>query len=420
MGEVYKARDTRLGRTVAIKVLPEGAALDPERRRRFEQEARAVSALNHPHICVLHDIGLEGDTDYVVMEYLEGQTLAHRLRKGALPIEQALELGAQIADALAKAHRSGIVHRDLKPANVMLTKDGAKLLDFGLAKVRPEPTPAVEGVSGVSTATITTRPGLVMGTVPYMAPELLEGKEADARSDLFAFGCVLYEMLTARRAFGGDSEASVISAIMASEPPSASVVRPLAPPAIDRVIKRCLAKGSEARWQSASDLADELQWIRDTSTSGAALIQPRRRRPRGLLPVLVVAGGLATAVGGAGLMWLLRPSLPSAPLVHTELAARPADEVNSGSLAIRGFRGPGGSATALAWTPDGRALVFVGRKGGVQQLYLRRLDAPEATPLAGTEGAQMPAVSADGRWLAFWAGGAVKGSRWRVARRWRS
>jgi len=262
MGEVYQARDTRLGRTVAIKVLPPGASADPARRLRFEQEARAVSTLNHPHICVLHDIGREGATDFLVMEYLDGQTLAQRLRKGPLPLAQVLELGAQVADALATAHRHGIVHRDLKPANVMLTKAGgvrqgspqAKLLDFGLAKLKAQPAAGV-GLSALSTQAPATRPGAVMGTVPYMAPEQLEGKEADARTDLFAFGCVLYEMLTARRAFGGNTEASVISAIMSGDPPPITTLQPLTPPALDRLVRRCLAKDPDDRWQHVSRAA---------------------------------------------------------------------------------------------------------------------------------------------------------------------
>ncbi len=219
MGEVYKARDTRLGRTVAIKVLPGHLAADPERLRRFEQEARAVSALNHPHICVLHDVGSQDGVAFLVMEHLDGQTLAHRLRKGAMPLDEVLECGAQIADALAAAHRQGIVHRDLKPGNIMLTKAGVKLLDFGLAKLRPKMAAPGAGLSALSTQAPATTPGAVMGTVPYMAPEQLEGKEADARTDLFAFGCVLYEMLTGRRAFAGETEASVISAIMTGQPP---------------------------------------------------------------------------------------------------------------------------------------------------------------------------------------------------------
>jgi len=309
MGEVYKARDTRLDRLVAIKVLPAGFAADPERRRRFELEARAASAINHPHICVLHDIGSQDGTDFLVLEYLDGQTLAHRLRKGALPHAQVLELGAQIADALASAHRHGIVHRDLKPANIMLTKSGAKLLDFGLAKLRPQPSAADGGASALSTKSVATRPGVVMGTVPYMAPEQLEGKETDARTDLFAFGCVLYEMLTARRAFAGDTEASVISAIMTGEPPPLSALQPLTPPALDRLVRRCLKKDPDDRWQTAADVAEELRGISQDAVapSGARAATPgRRRRER----VWALVGGAVLVVALAGGGWFgLRSSL---------------------------------------------------------------------------------------------------------------
>jgi tetratricopeptide (TPR) repeat protein len=318
MGEVYQARDTRLGRTVAIKVLPPGASADPARRARFEQEARAVSSLNHPHICVLHDIGREGDTDFLVMEYLDGQTLAQRLHKGSLPLAQAVELGAQVADALATAHRHGIVHRDLKPANVMLTKAGAKLLDFGLAKLKPPPLAAGAGVSELSTQAPATMPGMVMGTVPYMAPEQLEGKETDARTDLFAFGCVLYEMLTAQRAFGGDSEASVISAIMRGEPAPLSSLQPLTPPALDRLVRRCLAKDPDDRWQHAADVAEELRGISaDSGAPGpAAAARARFWRWRRILPSATAAVLVIVAAA-----WLLAPRAPALTSSDTILLA---------------------------------------------------------------------------------------------------
>ena len=317
MGEVYKARDTRLGRDVAIKVLPAALAADPERRRRFEQEARAVSALNHPHICVLHDIGREGDTDFLVMEYLDGQTLGQRLRKGALPLAQALDLGAQIADALAAAHHHGIVHRDLKPANVMLTKAGAvrqgspqaKLLDFGLAKLRPQPAKAGAGLSELSTQAPATTSGAVMGTVPYMAPEQLEGKPTDARTDLFAFGCVLYEMLTARRAFGGDSEASVISGIMSGEPPPLSALQPLMPHALDRLVHRCLAKDPDERWESAHDIAEELRGIAaDSGAPAPAMSAPPRRPRRRRAWAAATAAAVVVAALVGGWMWKTLPA----------------------------------------------------------------------------------------------------------------
>ena len=253
MGEVYKAKDTRLDRTVAIKVLPSHLADNPDLKQRFEREARAVSSLNHPHICTLHDVGEQDGTAFLVMEYIEGETLADRLKKGALPLEQALRYGIEIADALDKAHRQGVVHRDLKPGNIMLTKSGAKLLDFGLAKLRTDVSAeAPSMLSALPTEEKPlTREGSILGTIQYMAPEQLEGKDADARTDIFAFGSVLYEMLTGRKAFEGTSQASLITAIMSSEPRPMSELQPMTPPVLDWVVKRCLEKDPDERWQSA-------------------------------------------------------------------------------------------------------------------------------------------------------------------------
>jgi len=263
MGEVHKARDTRLDRIVAIKVLPPALSAKPEARQRFEREARAVSSLNHPHICVLHDIGRQDETDYIVMELLEGETLAERLAKGPMPTDQVLRYGIEIADALDKAHRKGVVHRDLKPANVMLTRSGAKLMDFGLAKLRqPEPPADAGALPTAATRDLgLTGAGMILGTPQYMAPEQLEGKEADARTDIFAFGTVLYEMATGRKAFEGKSQASLISAIMSTEPPPISEIQPMTPPSLDHLVKRCLAKDPEERWQNAQDVVHELKWI---------------------------------------------------------------------------------------------------------------------------------------------------------------
>ena len=247
MGEVYQARDTRLDRTVAIKVLPENVASDADLKQRFEREARAVAALNHPHICTLHDIGTEAGTDYLVMEYLEGETLARRLEKGALPLDQALEVAIQIADALDKAHRQGITHRDLKPGNIMLTEAGAKLLDFGLAKLKPGHDAPV-GVSAPTMSAGLTGEGAILGTLQYMAPEQLEGKDADARTDIFAFGAVVYEMATGKKAFAGENQASLIAAILEREPAPMNGLQPLSPPALDRVVTKSLAKDPNRRW----------------------------------------------------------------------------------------------------------------------------------------------------------------------------
>src|SRR5215469_7441269 len=293
MGEVYRARDTRLDRTIAIKILPAQFSSDPVHKQRFEREAKTISSLNHPHICMLHDVGHQDGVDYLVMECVEGETLAKRLEKGALSQEQVLKYGAQIADALDKAHLAGIVHRDLKPGNIMLTTSGAKLLDFGLAK------PA-EGVASELTLTAAsvrsspvTQEGTIVGTFQYMSPEQVEGKEVDGRSDIFSLGAVLYEMLTGERAFEGKSRLSVVSAILEKEPEAISAVKPMTPPTLDHAIRKCLAKQPDERWQSAGDLASELKWIAEGGTQGGnpAVVADRRSRQRivkavGLLGVI--------------------------------------------------------------------------------------------------------------------------------------
>src|SRR5713226_5803545 len=282
MGEVYRARDTRLNRIVAIKVLPAHLADRSELRERFEREARTIASLNHPHICTLYDIGQQDGVDYLVMEYLEGETLAHRLLKGALPLEQVLQYAIEISDALDKAHRKGVTHRDLKPGNAMLTKTGTKLLDFGLAKLKQEVAPANVRLSELPTADdALTAQGTIVGTLQYMAPEQVEGKEVDARTDIFAFGAVVYEMATRKRAFEGKSQASLIGAILKDDPPPISSLQPMTPPALDRVVKRCLAKEPDERCQSAKDLTDELKWIAEgggqASKVTALEAQPHRK-----------------------------------------------------------------------------------------------------------------------------------------------
>jgi len=268
MGEIYKARDTRLDRTVAVKILPSRLAADPHFRKRFDREARTISQLDHPHICALYDVGVHDGTAYLVMQYLEGETVADRLEKGPLPLDGALRCAVEILDALAAAHRAGVTHRDLKPANIMLTKSGAKLLDFGIAKIRPPVV--VAGTSGSVTVpepTPLTAAGTIVGTLHYLSPEQLEGNEGDARSDIFAMGAVLYEMLTGKKAFEGKSPASVIAAILQRDlPPSNG--HALAPPALDRLVRKCLAKDPDERWQTAKDLGDELRWVLQSATSG--------------------------------------------------------------------------------------------------------------------------------------------------------
>ena len=297
MGEVYKARDTRLERTVAVKVLPSHMSASPEVRQRFEREAKTISQLSHPHICALYDVGREGETEYLVMEYLEGETLTDRLAKGPLPLEQTLRYGVEIADALDKAHRQGIVHRDLKPGNVMLTKTGVKLLDFGLAKAMA-PASQKSSLTSLPTQQGLTQEGTILGTFQYMAPEQLEGKDADARTDIFAFGAVLYEMATGKKAFSAGSQASLITAIMSSEPAPISSVQPMSPLALDRVVKTCLAKDPEDRWQSAADAGRQLKWLGEASQTGAGQPVPAvARRGRRAVAWGALALGLLVGAG---------------------------------------------------------------------------------------------------------------------------
>ena len=320
MGEVYKATDTRLDRTVAIKVLPEHVASDPDLKQRFEREAKTLAALSHPHICPVFDVGSQNGIDFLVMEYLEGETLEQRLKKGALPLDQALQIGIQIADALAAAHRAGIVHRDLKPGNIMLTKSGAKLLDFGLAKTG---APAVAGSLSMlpTTPPNLTAQGTILGTFQYMAPEQLEGQEADARTDIFAFGAVLYEMVTGKKAFEGKSQASLIGAILKDDPRPISTLQPLAPPLLERIVAKSLAKEPDARWQSAADLRDELQWVvRAPSLSTAPHVAGGGNR----IAWTVAGVALVIAAVAVAAAWYIaaRSSEPSHPKCASKSACR--------------------------------------------------------------------------------------------------
>src|SRR5687767_8280858 len=296
MGEVYKATDTRLDRTVAVKVLPEHVASDPELKHRFEREAKTLAALSHPHICPVFDVGSQNGVDFLVMEYLEGETLEQRLKNRALPLDQALRIGIQIADALATAHRAGVIHRDLKPGNVMLTRSGAKLLDFGLAK---SGAPVVSGNLSMLPTTLPnlTAQGTILGTFQYMAPEQIEGQEADARTDLFALGAVLYEMVTGKKAFEAKSQASLIAAILERYPVPITTLQPLTSHVLERVIHKCLAKSADERWQTARDLMDELRWIQTArdATLATPVGRPGRQRHR-------LAARIAAIVGLAGLI----------------------------------------------------------------------------------------------------------------------
>ena len=392
MGEVYRARDTRLDRAVALKVLPQTFASDPSFLDRFEREARAISSLNHPNICSLYDVGNHDGTRYLVMELLDGETLAARLARGPLPLDEALRYAVQTADALSRAHRQGIVHRDLKPGNVMLTKHGAKLLDFGLARV-DAPMPGASGVTrlaGTQDQPLTAA-GTILGTFQYMAPEQLEGREADARTDIFAFGALLYEMITGRKAFSGATQASLIASIMSGVPPAISTVQPMTPPALDRVVRLCLAKDPEDRWQTAQDLAAELKWIAEGGSQvSAPVADVSRRRSREWL-----AWAAAAVCGLAAVAALARVQMLPTP---------------DGREPTR-FAIPPPKGVVLSWpriSPDGRIVAFVGESQGVKSIWIRHLGSLDPVRLPGTEGVQRPFWSPDSTYLAYFADGRLK------------
>jgi eukaryotic-like serine/threonine-protein kinase len=389
MGEVYRARDTRLDRDVAIKVLPAHLS-SPEMRQRFDREAKAVSQLSHPHICALYDVGRDGETDYLVMELLDGETLSARLARGPLPLEQTLRYGREIADALDRAHRQGIVHRDLKPGNVMLTKSGVKLLDFGLAKVMM-PSGSLSQLSMLPTTPkggALTQEGTILGTFQYMAPEQLEGKEADERTDIFALGAVLYEMATGRKAFAGASQASLISAIMQSNPPPISSIQPVTPAALDRVVMTCLAKDPEDRWRSAGDVAKELKWIAEGS-GAAASVPARRSKRRDLTPWAVAAAAILLAG------------------YSTFLARRPQE---IGELTRFAIPPPAGQTIiALGLAPDSRRLfLLLQDEGGKTSIAVRSMDSLDLRRVPGTDGARSAFWSPDGREIAFFSDGKLR------------
>ena len=409
MGVVYRARDTRLNRTVAIKVLPDHLAANSETKQRFEREAQAVSSLNHPHICILHDIGHQDGIDFLVMELIEGESLSDRLKKGSLPTQQVIEYAIQIADALDKAHRAGIAHRDLKPGNIMLTRTGAKLLDFGLAKRVPFASgKALNAFSELPTEVEKlTGEGTIIGTLQYMSPEQLEGLDSDSRTDIFAFGTVVYEMATGRRAFAGRSQVSLMGAILNSNPPPISSLQPLAPAALDRIVHTCLAKDPEDRWQSAHDLWLELKWIAEGTAEGPSTTTAtsRSRFQRFAGPVLwFVVGLLAASV----VFWLLvGPSRvkSTGPTKSSRLTIKLPD---NNPVALTAFVPLAVGRVALALSPDGSKLVYVANQNGTARLVQRPLNAFEAKPISGTEGAYNPFFSPDGNWLAFFADNKLK------------
>jgi eukaryotic-like serine/threonine-protein kinase len=389
MGEVYRARDTRLDRNVAIKILPAQFSSDPVRRQRFEREAKTISSLNHPHICVLHDVGHQDGIDFLVMECVEGETLAKRLERGPLPIDQVLKYGAQIADALDRAHRSGITHRDLKPGNIMLTAMGAKLLDFGLAKFAAQD---IRGATPSAIATQTTpmtAEGTIIGTFRYMSPEQVEGKELDGRSDIFSLGSVLYEMLTGQPAFPGKSQLSVASSILEKEPAPIGTLKPLTPPALDHAIRRCLAKDPEERWQAARDLQLELKWIAEEgSRSGVPTPVALHRKLRERLAWSTV---VALMVGMLLLFATFRRRVLLSPAT-VQFLVFPSENSYMNT------------AANLAVSPDGHDLAFVAADStGKELLWVRPLDSLTARPLAGTEGAAYPFWSPDGHQIGFFS-----------------
>jgi Tol biopolymer transport system component/tRNA A-37 threonylcarbamoyl transferase component Bud32 len=399
MGEVYRARDTRLDRTVAVKILPSHLSENAEAKQRFDREARTISSLNHPNICILHDIGRQDGVDYLVMEYLEGETLADRLRKGPLPVAQVLKYGIEICEGLEKAHRNGVTHRDLKPGNIMLTKTGAKLMDFGLAKALAAKADATSGLTVTMTTPVGSHPltaqGTVVGTFQYMAPEQVEGKEADARSDIFALGAVLYEMATAKRAFEGKTAASAMAAVLEREPAPISSLQPMSPAGLDHVVQGCLAKDPEARWQSAADIARELRWIANGG-SGVGVAPPVKVGPR-RREHMIWAGVAAVLL--AALVWSNLRGHETERTVRSFLPP-PAQM----SFDFTGdFSGP------PVLNAEGSAIAFSARtQKDRDSLWVQFLGDLAAKKIEGTEGASFPFWSGDGKWLGFFADGQLK------------
>lgn len=398
MGEVYRAKDKRLDRTVAIKVLPSHLSSNSDLKTRFEREAKAISNLNHPHICTLYDVGQQDGMEFLIMEYLDGETLATRLKKGAMPLEQTLTLSVQIADALDKAHRAGIIHRDLKPGNIMITKSGVKLLDFGLAKFQSAgPDQIVSGVSALATqGKDLTAEGTILGTLQYMSPEQLEGRDTSARTDIFAFGTVIYEMITCKKAFEGKSQASLIAAILERNPAPMSEIQPMTPPILDRIVRKCLEKDPDERWQSAADLASELKWVGEGAIQSEVPIAKARKN---ILPWVIAA--LLAAVGAFAISYFKSSfhanSKIDPQVIHGEL------NVEMESPVVPGW------GARMSISPDGKMLAYIGSSSNQRSdLYIRRLDQSSSQKLEGTDGAQYCFFSPDGKWLAYFSGGKLK------------
>ncbi len=411
MGEVYRAHDNRLGRDVAIKVLPAHLSSSPELKQRLEREARAISSLNHPHICHLYDIGSQDGTDYLVMELLEGENLSERLKRGAMPMNEILKVGMAVAEALAVAHRQGILHRDLKPANIMLTESGAKLMDFGLAKpvslsgtgsgsASAPAFTAAATLSGASPLTPLTTAGSIVGTIQYMSPEQIEGKEADVRSDIFALGSVLYEMAAGKRPFSGKSQISLASAILENDPEPLSSLKPTTSAAFERLVTACLQKNPEERFQNAQDVKLELQWIASekpatapAGSTGQTSVAQRRERLGWAAAVVA-----AVIVGAAAGMLLYHPARPERSIRSV---------INPPEKTTMNLTGDNAGPPVLS--PDGTSLAFAATSSdGKVALWVRPMDTLEARQLPGTDNAEFPFWSPDGRAIGFFAEGKLK------------
>jgi len=396
MGQVYKARDTRLDRTVAIKILPPELAADPQFRERFDREARVISQLDHPHICTLYDVGEADDIQFLVLQYLEGETLADRLSKGPLTVDETLQIALQIGAALDLAHGAGIVHRDLKPGNVMLTAAGVKLLDFGLAKTTASVSSTPLNVtSGPTISSPMTAQGTILGTFQYMSPEQIEGHDADARTDIFAFGCVLYEMLTGKKAFEGKTQGSLIAAILERTPVPIPMLQPVTPPALAHIVDECLRKNPARRWASIHDVALELEWIAEEGAgaiaAAAAAAPPPKSRARSIALGIVSAAAVVAAAVAA---WLLKPAPSSA-----------RDVARFSIVLPEGVNFSRAGRHVLTVAPDGSKVVFVAN----QQLYVRALDQDTAVPIRGTNvDPADPTFSPDGAWVAFWSNNQIR------------
>jgi Tol biopolymer transport system component len=399
MGAVYKARDTRLDRFVAIKVLSGDLASSPEARERFEREARTISQLSHPHICALYDVGRSGDVEYLVMELLEGETLAARLSRGAVPLAQTLRYGIEIADALQAAHRSGIVHRDLKPANVMITKSGVKLLDFGLAKAA---APLMSGSGDAETAmgaAQISQTGTIAGTLQYMSPEQLEGQPVDARSDIFAFGAVLHEMVTGQKAFTAKSPIALASAILHAQPPPLTSLQPETPSILDRLVRGCLAKDPDERWQTAHDVKLQLVAVQEEGMASPARLAAASRSAS-WLPWSVAGVSILAALAAIAFLWMRPDASRAAPArVIRFPIAPPAGGAFSDTV----------ENVSMALSPDGSQLAYIAEDAnGERRVWIRRMSSVEARPVAGTEGARTVIWSPDGRSIALFAGDKLK------------